>query len=152
MEQFDFAGFTFPRNVAWLRRDKPIGHRVYDVYSHAPKPGSNGTSFYLDSDFAPGLRWEWADDIDRRISHRGWYTDDDGDSETIRGFVMHLPKGRGFLAGWSMGNGMASDLEYEIFDTEEEAARRADRNAEIAAEKEREYQHDQDEEDEDEAA
>ena len=61
---------------------------------------------------------------------------------------MRLPHNRGFLAGWSMGEGMISEIEYAIYDDEREAAKVADSLAEETAEKEREFQESQ-EEDED---
>ena len=61
---------------------------------------------------------------------------------------MRLPNNRGFLAGWSMGEGMISEIEYAIYDDERNAAQVADSLAEDIAEKEREFQESQ-EEDED---
>ena len=87
------------------------------------------------------MRWEWADKVSgAHIGHTGWYSDEHGDSETIRGLVFRLPKSRGFLAGWSMGEGMASALECDIYETEREAALAADSLAENVAEREREHQ------------
>lgn len=146
--EFTFAGFAWPRRVAMLPRGT-VAARIErhtkpatGPYYHAPKPASrgNGLAFYLASDFAPGLRWQWADDVCRSISHTGWFTDEFGDSETIRGIVCRLPKSRGFLAGWSMGEGMASELDATVYDDEEDAARAADSMAESAAEHQREYE------------
>lgn len=159
MEQFQFAGFTFPRPIAMLPQGT-LAHRLHihrtttrtsGPYYTAPKTGADGKSFYLNSDFMPGLRWEWADEIDGvRIGHYGWFTDDDGtNGEAIRGLVMRLPKSRGFIAGWSMGEHMASSVEYAVWDNEANAARHADRLAEIAAEHERDYRREQEEEDDD---
>jgi hypothetical protein len=72
-----------------------------------------------------------------RIRHTGWFTDDYRD-EKIRGLVFTLPKGRGFLAGWTMGEGMASFVECDIYETADEAAHAADSLAEDAADDERE--------------
>jgi len=94
-------------------------------------------SFYLDSDFAPGLRWEWADEI-ADLGHTGWFSDPYGDFETIRGLVMRLPGGRGFLAGWSMGEGMCGGVDRYVFDDETDAAYAADSMAEHIAELNRE--------------
>lgn len=145
---FDFAGFSWPRYLATLptgskaarleRYKKPITGPYY----HAPKPESagRGKGFYLDSAGAPGLRWTWADEVEgSRIRHTGWFTDECEDS-IMRGVVFRLPKGRGFLAGWSMGEGMASAVEGEVFDDEIDCARAADSLAETLAEREREYQ------------
>lgn len=109
-----------------------------------PHPGK---TFYLDSDFAPVLRWQWCDDVTSRIAHTGWFTDEYG-YDKIRGVVFRLPRSRGFLAGWSMGRGMASEIDCTIYDDEISAAYAADSMAEDAAEREREYQEQNKEEEE----
>ena len=58
--------------------------------------------------------------------------------------MILLPHGR-YMAGWSMGEGMASTLEPGVFDAIDEAAQMADEHARVAAENvaaenEREYQ------------
>jgi len=73
------------------------------------------------------------------MEHNGWYCDTFFGSK-IRGLVFRLPKSRGFLAGWTMGEGMASAVECDIYETERQAAYAADSMAESAAAKEREYQ------------
>lgn len=148
LASFVFAGFTWPRYVATLpagplsRRaaDRKPGRPMCGDSYHAPTPGAKGRGFYLGPD-ALGLRWQWADETEgARIRHTGWLCDDDG-SQTIRGIVLRLPKGRGFLAGWSMGEDMASSVDYSpIFDNAADAAQCADSMAESAAESEREYQ------------
>jgi hypothetical protein len=146
--EFSFAGFTFPKWVFSLPRGSKAKrltaakNPVCGPYYHAPKPGGGkGCGFYLESDGALSLRWQWADEVsEAHIKHTGWYSDEHGDSEKIRGLVFRLPKSRGFLAGWSMGEGMASALECDIYETEREAALAADSLAENVAEREREYQ------------
>lgn len=153
MDSYTFAGFTFPRQVPRLVRERfasprtgrPMARRLCTAYRTVPtiNPGpSNESGFYLASDFAPGLRWEWCDEIeDSPVDHKGWFSDpDESSSETIRGFVMRLPRGRGFLAGHAMGEGMLATLSRTVHDSEREAARAADRMAESAAEAERDYQ------------
>lgn len=119
-------------------------YKVSAAYSALPRPivaGGAGLGWYLDSDFAPGLRWQWCDTVEGvRISHTGWYTTPDGCGDTIRGIVLRLPHGRGFLAGSSMGHAMSSGADRTIYACEREAARAADRMAEREAETEREYQ------------
>ena len=105
-----------------------------------PHPGE---AFYLDSDFAPGLRWQWCDDVTNRINHTGWFTDEYGDGDKIRGIVFRLPRSRGFLAGWSMGEGRITKLDCTIYDDEIDAAYAADSMAEYVAEQERDYQEQQ---------
>ena len=151
MEQFEFAGFGWPRNVSMLPRGdvaKRLERKrnpVTGPYYHAPKPGAKAAFFYLDSDFMPGLRWQYCDDISNaRIRHTGWFTNEFQDDK-IRGVVFRLPNKRGFLAGWTMGEGMASELDYYVWDDEVDAAHAADSQAEDAAERQREYEEEENE-------
>lgn len=106
---------------------------------HSAPSSSTTAFFYHDSDFAPGLRWDWCDDV-APIKHTGWFCDE-YQSETIRGLVFRLPKGRGYLAGWSMGEGMASEVNTSyVYAEARDAGFAADSMAESAAEREREYQ------------
>lgn len=148
-----FAGFTWPRKVPEFYRSqynqrelsngRKVPARMRFAYYANPSDHAKACGFYLASDFAPGLRWQWCDDVARSIRHTGWWTDEHGDSDTVRGIVARLPHGRGFLAGWSMGEGMASELEYTVYDDERDAAYAADSIAERVAERERDYQDEQ---------
>jgi hypothetical protein len=151
--EFEWAGIHFPK---WLwslprgskaKRLADAKRPVCGPYYHSPKPGGKGAGFYLgdckwgvavgDGNFA--LRAKWCDEVDGvRINHTGWFTDEFGDGDKIRGLVFRLPRGRGFLAGWSMGEGMCGSVDFDIYDTEAEAARAADSMAENQAEAERE--------------
>lgn len=146
--QFRFAGFAFPKHVWTLPRGKlakrlarrKANNECSDYY-HAPRPNSSNTErgFYLDSDGQGFERWEWADDV-ISLRHTGWYTDEYCEDK-MRGIVVRLNRGRGFLAGWSMGEGMASTVDTgTVFDDVRDAALCADSMAENAAEREREYQ------------
>lgn len=148
LPRFNFAGFQWPRYVAVL----PQGSKAKRLaryasacgpYYHAPKPvlspDNQGKGFYLGSDGMPSLRWDWCDDVVSSIGHTGWFADSHGDGDKIRGIVFTLPKGRGFLAGYSMGEGMASGLECEIYADKEGAAHSADGIAERLAERSCEY-------------
>ena len=146
IQRFAFAGFQWPRYVATLTplsglREKREGRRLTGGYYHAPTPNANnGRGFYLDDAGQPFTRWQWADDVEgAHISHSGWFTDDYGTGDKIRGIVILLPHGR-YMAGWSMGKGMASTIEPGVFDDAVEAAHAADSIAENAADREREYQ------------
>lgn len=146
--EFSFAGFSFPK-YAWNmpRRRGTVKQRLTNYkkptvgsYYHAPTPNSKESSFYLDSDFMPGLRWQYADDVCRSIRHDSWYCDADADGspmldgDKIRGIVFRLPRSRGFLPGWTMGEGMSSGIDYsQIFDDEEDCAITADSIAENVA-------------------
>lgn len=144
--EFTFAGFTFPRYVADMAtgfkalKAKHAKTRCTSGYYHAPKPNSNdGRGFYAGNpgEGQPFTRWEWADDAYSNITHTGWFCDEFQDSK-IRGIIVHLPHGRK-LAGWSMGVGMASFVDPEVYDTVRDAALSADSMAESAAEMERRY-------------
>lgn len=90
----------------------------------------------------------FADKVYKGIEHTGWYTDDDGARETMRGIVYQWPARNGkprFIGGYADpcntdkdGNGPAA-LSFETFDDAEWAARHADSVAEYAAEMERDY-------------
>ena len=85
-----------------------------------------------------------------RLGHTGWYTDEDGNGELARGVVYLLPHGR-FTAG--VADPFNSDKDGQgpcifdvdergnltLYDDEQEAARAADRLAELYAESEREH-------------
>jgi hypothetical protein len=150
--EFQFAGFTWPRYLATLPRG-PLAARIAarkappctGGYYHAPTPGAaRGRGFYLgdagrQGDGQPAPRWTWADEVEGvTIRHHGWYCTEDQD-QTIRGLVLHLPHGR-HLAGWSMGEHMASSVEPEVYTDAAEAAHAADECARVAAEAEQEYQ------------
>ena len=140
--------FWFPCPVDQLKKNRGK-NRVCGPYHTTrrlitgPHPGK---TFYLESDFAPGLRWQWCDYVTNRINHTGWFTDEYGDGDKIRGIVFRLPRSRGFLAGWSMGEGMITELDCTIYGDETAAAYAADSMAEDAADQEREYQEQQNQE------
>lgn len=151
IDPFTFAGFQWPRHVARMAcgpaalRKKWSVRKMCGEYYHAPHPESAGTGrgFYLDSDGQPFTRWQWCDDVEGVcIDHTGWFCDEYGDGGKIRGIVVSLSHGR-FLAGWSMGEGMASSVDADIYASAEDAAYAADSMAERAAESEREYQEQQ---------
>jgi hypothetical protein len=146
---FAFAGFQWPRFVAALpqgskaKRLARYKALVCGPTFHAPIPvvGSNHCiGFYLAGDDMPALRWAWCDEVfgmGRAINHTGWFTDEHGDGEKIRGVVFTLTHGRGYLAGWSMGHGMASGLECYVYADATSAAYAADSAAQFLAEVER---------------
>ena len=146
VQRFAFAGFQWPRYVATLTplsslRKKREMRKLCGGYYHAPTPNANnGRGFYLSDAGQPFTRWQWCDDVDgASIRHTGWFCDEYGDGDKIRGIVILLPHGR-YMAGWSMGKGMASTIEPGVFDDIVDAARVADSIAENAADNEREYQ------------
>lgn len=154
-KQFSFAGFIFPRYLAVL---PPKGLKVrlaeYNnpcgPYYHCPKPLSSDKrthkrgAYHDDNARVFGMRWQWCDEVCRSIQHTGWFTDEYGHGEKLRGVVFRLPRGRGFLAGYSMGEGMICDVDY-VYEYEADAAHAADSIAESLAQLEREYQEETDE-------
>lgn len=144
--QFSFASFTWPRYVATLpkgSKDKRLERYKRPIcgpYYHAPRPenAGKGPGFYLGDDSAPFLlRWQYCDEVATSIRHTGWFADEYQDDK-FRGLVFRLPRGRGFLAGWTMGEGMSSAVDGCIYDDELSAALAADSMAEKAADDERE--------------
>lgn len=76
----------------------------------------------------------------------GYYCDSEGFGDTLQPVICRLPGGRGFLAGFTMGAGMAATLEIDtVWDDAEDAARRAHDFAERAAEDSRDAQREFDE-------
>ena len=134
-----FFWFPCPMNQLKKRRGKNRTCGPYYTTRELITGAHPDWSFYLESDFAPGLRWQWCDDVTPRIDHSGWFTDEYGDGDKIRGIVFRLPSSLGFLAGWSMGIDMASEIDCTIYEDETDAAYAADSMAEDAAEREREY-------------
>lgn len=148
--EFEFAGIAFPK---WLwslprgskaKRLAEAKSPMCGPYYHAPKPGAKGCGFYLGSgcfvgDGSFNLRAKWCDEVSGcRIDHAGWFCDEHGDGDKIRGLVFRLPRGRGFLAGWAMGENMCGSVDFDIYDDESSAAYAADSMAEQAAEENRE--------------
>lgn len=156
--EFTFAGFNFPKYLSTLPKgDKKKRQERYQYtggYYSAPKPNASGFFRYLDSDFSEPLRrWKWCDETGARIGHSGWFTDEGGNSEKIRGIVVRLNHDKGFLAGHSMGEGMATFVETDhIYEDEIDAAYAANSMAEDAAEEAREYEEREREREEEEEA
>lgn len=61
------------------------------------------------------------------------------DDDSFTPIVFRLPRGRGFLAGWTLGAGMASTMEPERYDDAQSAAYAAHSVAERAAENQQDY-------------
>lgn len=113
---FDFTRAGADKRSAYRWRVpelKPAGapHKGRGFYS------SSRDAFTLDEQGSSfRLRLEQGPEI-------GFHPDADR-SETFWPVIARLPKGRGFLAGWTMGAGMCGSLDGRIY-TEEEAARSA---------------------------
>lgn len=117
-------------------------------YRWKPTKAGSGRGFYSSSrdrlamgDAPLRLRLEDANDHlrgSRTADTLGYYCDGDGD--TLQPIIARLPRGRGFLAGWTMGAGMCGSLEPDIFADETDAALAAHSIAENDAERNREYE------------
>lgn len=116
-------------------------------YSWTPSKSGAGRGFYMSSvRFAMAshgaglrLRIEPANDHlegSNLCGMNGYYCDLAMD-DTLQPIVARLPRGRGFLAGWTMGLGMCATLAPELYADAEEAARAAHALAESDAEKRR---------------
>lgn len=145
---FTFAGFRFPRfmppavgagrgtvrNRIDRRRHPSVG-----PYRTAPVPNSGGPwGFYLDADAPFELRLRPAHEILPRAVAVGWYCSEDECGDAAYGIVAALAHGRGFLSGWTLGEGMIGALEPTIYADEVSAAIAADDAARLVAERERE--------------
>lgn len=109
---------------------------------------ANGIGGYLSSNYAltnadGQTCWDWR----ATILSDGVYSIEDAAGDFYP-LVVRLPHGR-FLAGWTMGEGMVTDIPtIDILTDEDEAKGLAKECARIAAEREAEYQAEQDQEDE----
>lgn len=121
------------------------GRKFCGPYRWAPSKAGQGRGFYTGPDgqcarHGAGFRLR-LEDANAHISGRlsmttGYFCDGDGDGDgdTLQPIIARLPRGRGFLAGWTMGEGMASALGASIFEDEASAAYEAHRMAERDAE------------------
>lgn len=167
--EFTFAGFSFPRYIAdlpeplidikcyagasiemfWLarmaarkatlrkRRDE---RAVCGPYYVSPTPNSKarGIGFYASDDAGTLTMGDGGTLL--RVEYTGAeYSTSDGEA-TFYGIVARLPKSRGFLAGWTMGPGMASSLDTKSFDSFHDAQTAADCLTESAVWEESQHQ------------
>lgn len=122
---------------------RKASRRYCGPYRWTPSAPGNGRGFYTGSDGQCGdstfrLRITDANDY---IPHNatGYYCDSYQD-QTLQPIVLALPRGRGWLAGWTMGPNMCASMAPDIYDNPECAAHAAHSMAEYDAEQEREYQ------------
>lgn len=117
---------------------KRLSHTPCGPYYHAPipnRPSRMGIGFYMASSSVAVGAYTMGDGcIDLRIEEAGGgYSHNDGHT-SFSGIVARLPKGRGFLAGWTMGEGMLSCLDGTIYADEYDARCAAKNEAEHACE------------------
>lgn len=123
------------------------GRGFYSSQSDALKMDRAGSTLDLRlesaNDHLSGSRLSFTD---------GYFCDLDGDGDTLQPVIARLPRGRGFLAGWTMGAGMCGSLDSTVYDEEADAAFAAHRLAESDAESNRDRQEAERAEDEEEFA
>lgn len=129
--EFAFAGFTWPRYTAnipngpeSMRKRANLRQCCGPSYRKPTPNNRNGWGFYLGSNDLFELREEC------RTESYGF--NEFGDA--MQGIVYRLPKGRGFLAGYTMGEHMASGLDAHIWDDLDDAIRAANDEAHRMAE------------------
>ncbi len=138
-----FAGFTLPR-LRGINAEKraPLAQRLADFRRYSAMYGrpifgpcgpyqcrqfasADALAFYLDdSATMPGLRYETGD---------SWTAD--GDPDPVTAVVFRLPRSRGFLAGWTLGAGMAGEMSRDIYADAADAMRAAESMAEDVADR-----------------
>lgn len=139
MESTTFAGFTWPKQEWSLPKGKPSSRvckpRSSGYYQNSPcMAGEGEIGFYWgEGGEESGRLWT----LRAKTMRMGWYCNNFQD-ESITGFAFRLPRGRGFLAGWMMGDQMCASVSRRIYDDENGALQAGHRMAELAAERMRE--------------
>ena len=137
----EFAGFAWPKQEWALPKGKP-SQRVRKTrytggyYQNAPcMAGKGEISFYWGEGGEPsGRLWTLRAELDTK---HAWYCDS-FQEDAITPFVFALPHGKGWLPGWTMGEGMISSVDRYICMDKADAMNDARGMARIAAEKMRE--------------
>lgn len=141
----EFAGAVHDFTVPMRKRAE--SRKVVGPYYMKPMQPGAPRGFYMEGrGFAPAkhgacfdLRLEEANDHLPHSGRRaiGYYCDESQD-DTLQPIIARLPHGRGFLAGWTMGAGMISNIDPgTIYSDEESAAYAAHSMAEYDAEESR---------------
>lgn len=125
--------------------DRLRSRRFVGPYYWRPSAPNTGRGFYMGAgmevDRAGSTFRLRIEEANKHLSGRAsnvlaYWCDEFGDT-TLTPIIARLPHVRGFLAGWTMGEGMASALDPSIYDTAECAAYAAHSMAAGDAEKER---------------
>lgn len=111
-------------------------------YQWKPSEPGRGRGFYQSTDglwmdragSTLDLRLELAGKHANKLETEFWA--DPHGFNSFTPIIARLPHGRGYLAGWTMGEGMCASLELERYDDIKEAAYAAFRLAEYTAERE----------------
>lgn len=140
-------GATATRAITLARDNLAINRPLYDIpckraieYNRQSASGGRWIE-----NVTSGLRFKgYSDEVATRLRHKGWFTDNDGMGEVLRGAVWQLPARDGqaqYVYGYA--DPCNHNCAYIVFNPvtcEIDAAYAGDRMAELAAEKEREYQ------------
>jgi len=119
----------------WTPTQAPTNGRGFYQSSNGLWPDLAGSTFRLRLEEANNSLPSYY----REIDIDGYYTNEWQD-DTLQPIMARWPRSRGFLAGWTMGEGMCASLDAMIYDSAKDAAMAAHSIAEIDAEREREYQ------------
>jgi len=127
-------------NIMMIDYRQPLRDTSRHCYRWTPSKPNRGRGFYQSMDglymdkagSTIDLRIEMANDhLSGRLSHvNGYYCDEYGDGDTLQPIIARLPRGRGFLAGWTMGRGMCGCVGAHVYKSVEDAARDAHSMAE----------------------
>jgi hypothetical protein len=138
------AATVNPDYANWRKLRGSVGNLAYHGFpGNWNNPYKNGVYFASKLSALPGRFVGYADEIEySTVNHSGWFTDDMQDGK-LRGLVMQLPAKNGtpryYPAIESSDWDTVTAWPLENHDRARDAASSADREAEIAAEKEREY-------------
>lgn len=119
-------------------------------YKWTPAKPMSGRGFYMETGTSEltcaahgsgfSLRVELASDhVGGRLSYTQGYSNDLV-MDQYTPIILRLPRGRGFVAGWTLGEGMASSMDPDIHAEIQDAAYAAYQLAERAFDKEVAYQ------------
>lgn len=114
---FKFAGFTFPKKLWALPKgrlkDRLAASKQFKFtsgyYSSPPPNQTDGWGFYLGENVQFSLRI-------KVLPYQF-----QADCDTVQPIIARLPKSRGFLAGYTLGEGMASGLSGDVYTDEADA-------------------------------
>jgi hypothetical protein len=154
MRKLRFLKGTIEERLASYKNLKSMGYkdgRCTGPYQIDFNASDELRSFYLGSDFQPSNRWWFTDESPESPGHSKNIGNvcDAYSTQFLRGIIVKLPKHRGYLAGWSMGEGMISAVQKKVLATVTDAIRVADnlavREAEIMLQDDQRYQKEQEE-------
>lgn len=118
------------KTITLIQMERPLRERAFarkrvGPYYMTPRAAGGYCGFYSGDDGQPAahgsafaLRMVDANDClesyDRLRNITGYYCDPDGDGDTLQPVVFRLPRGRGFLPGWTMGPSMCGCVDRDV--------------------------------------